>query len=291
MSVVGHVESLWRYPVKSMRGEELQDAFIGFSGMYGDRLYAFHSTTARPVLPFLTGRDLAEMLLYQPGFRHPEKAARPVNVAEAHAIPPGANPLYAGPAELAVDVRTPDGDVLAIDSPVLHHRLSTALGGEDVRTPDGDVLAIDSPVLHHRLSTALGGEGTLTLRRSDRAMTDCRPISLISTQTIAALAEEIGMALDRRRFRANICIDLDAASGFAEDALLGRSLKIGARTVVVIVERDPRCKMITLDPDTAQASPAILRTVAQAHEGKAGVYAAVLTEGTIRPGDEIVLMS
>jgi uncharacterized protein YcbX len=263
MSVVGHVESLWRYPVKSMRGEELQDAFIGFSGMYGDRLYAFHSTTARPVLPFLTGRDLAEMLLYQPGFRHPEKAARPVNVAEAHAIPPGANPLYAGPAELAVDVRT----------------------------PDGDVLAIDSPVLHHRLSTALGGEGTLTLRRSDRAMTDCRPISLISTQTIAALAEEIGMALDRRRFRANICIDLDAASGFAEDALLGRSLKIGARTVVVIVERDPRCKMITLDPDTAQASPAILRTVAQAHEGKAGVYAAVLTEGTIRPGDEIVLIS
>ena len=32
---VGTVESLWRYPVKSMRGEELQEAFIGFAGVYG----------------------------------------------------------------------------------------------------------------------------------------------------------------------------------------------------------------------------------------------------------------
>ena len=41
---------------------------------------------------------------------------------------------------------------------------------------------------------------------------------------------------------------------------------------------------------TAQASPEILRTVARTHEGKAGIYAAVLTEGTIRPGDEITLL-
>ena len=38
MSVVGKVDSLWRYPVKSMRGEELEEAFVGFSGVYGDRL-------------------------------------------------------------------------------------------------------------------------------------------------------------------------------------------------------------------------------------------------------------
>ena len=42
MGVVGKVESLWRYPVKSMRGEELEEAiFVGFAGVYGDRLYAF----------------------------------------------------------------------------------------------------------------------------------------------------------------------------------------------------------------------------------------------------------
>ncbi len=46
MKVVGKVESLWRYPVKSMRGEELQEAYVGFPGVYGDRLYAFRSSRA-----------------------------------------------------------------------------------------------------------------------------------------------------------------------------------------------------------------------------------------------------
>ena len=44
MSVVGRVESVWRYPVKSMRGEELPEIFAGFAGVYGDRLFAFKST-------------------------------------------------------------------------------------------------------------------------------------------------------------------------------------------------------------------------------------------------------
>jgi uncharacterized protein YcbX len=39
MNIVGHLDSLWRYPVKSMCGEELKESFVGFSGIYGDRLY------------------------------------------------------------------------------------------------------------------------------------------------------------------------------------------------------------------------------------------------------------
>ena len=46
MGVVGKIESLWRYPVKSMRGEELQEAFVGFAGVYGDRVYAFRNSAA-----------------------------------------------------------------------------------------------------------------------------------------------------------------------------------------------------------------------------------------------------
>ena len=45
MRVVGKIQSLWRYPVKSMRGEELPEAFAGFPGIYGDRLYAFPCET------------------------------------------------------------------------------------------------------------------------------------------------------------------------------------------------------------------------------------------------------
>ena len=41
MSVIGQVESLWSYPVKSMCGQALGEVFVGFSGVYGDRLFAF----------------------------------------------------------------------------------------------------------------------------------------------------------------------------------------------------------------------------------------------------------
>jgi uncharacterized protein YcbX len=46
MTAIGKVESLWRYPVKSMRGEEMSEAFVGFAGVYGDRLFAFKSTAS-----------------------------------------------------------------------------------------------------------------------------------------------------------------------------------------------------------------------------------------------------
>ena len=93
MSIVGEVESLWRYPVKSMRGEELAEAFVGFAGIYGDRLFAFKSSARPPSFPYLTGRELEEMLLYRPRFRDPAKAARPPNLAAAEAIAPGLSPL------------------------------------------------------------------------------------------------------------------------------------------------------------------------------------------------------
>ena len=69
MSIVGNVESLWRYPVKSMRGEELDEAFLGFSGMYGDRIFAFTSLAGMKGFPFFTGREQQEMLRYRPRFR------------------------------------------------------------------------------------------------------------------------------------------------------------------------------------------------------------------------------
>jgi uncharacterized protein YcbX len=258
MSLVGRIDSLWRYPVKSMRGEPLAEAFIGFPGIYGDRLYAVRSAAQPAGFPFLTGREQAQLLLYRPRFRHADKAARPANLAAAEAMAPGVTPLYADPADLAVDVETPSGEVLAVDDPALLGRLGEA--------------------------------ASLTLLRSERALTDCRPVSLFSLQTARQLAAEVGAPVDERRFRANIYADLAGTSGFAEDGFVGRRLQLGAKAVVAILERDPRCKMITLDPDTAAASPEILRRVARFHDGKAGVYGAVLVEGTVRSGDELALL-
>jgi len=262
MKIIGKVESLWRYPVKSMRGEELQEAFVGFPGVYGDRVYAFRSSAAPEGFPYLTGREQEKMLQYRPTYRHPERMAKPANLAAAEAIAPGVTPVYGGPADLAVDVETPAGERLAIDDPALMRMLC-----------DG-----------------ISGRHELTLLRSDHAMTDCRPISLFSLQTVRQLSHELGAEMDKRRFRANVYVELESGNGFGEDAFVGRTLKIGAKTTIAVIERDPRCKMITLDPDTARANPEIMRRLARAHDGKAGIYAAVLVEGTIRSEDEIALL-
>lgn len=100
-----------------------------------------------------------------------------------------------------------------------------------------------------------------------------------------------GVDLDKRRFRANVYVELDSGTAFGEEEFVGRKLRIGAKATIAIMDRDPRCKMITLDPVTARANPEVMRSVAQGHEGMAGVYGAILIEGTIRSGDEIALLN
>ena len=262
MRVVGKVESLWRYPVKSMRGEELQEAFVGFPGLYGDRVYAFRSSAAPKGFPYLTGREQEAMLLYRPRYRYPERAARPGNLADAEAIGSGLTPVYGDFADLMVDVET----------------------------PAGEWLAIDDPRLMSMLREGLNDRHELTLLRSVRSMTDCRPVSIISLQTVHQLSKEVGLDLDKRRFRANVYVELDSGTAFAEEEFVGRNLRLGARAVIAVVKRDSRCKMLTIDPDTAQPEPEVMRRLARDHDSMAGIYGAVLAEGTIRPGDEIRLV-
>jgi hypothetical protein len=121
-------------------------------------------------------------------------------------------------------------------------------------------------------------------------MTDCRPISIFSLQTARHLSKEFGIELDKRRFRANIYAEFESVTAFGEDEFVGRNLRIGTKTTIAVVNRDSRCKMITLDPDTAHQEPEIMRRLNRDHEGKAGIYGVVLAESTIQPGDEIALL-
>jgi uncharacterized protein YcbX len=246
-----------------MRGEELEQAFVGFSGIYGDRIFAIRSSASPAGFPFFTAREQQEMLRYQPRFREPSCAVEPPNLSHAAAIGSGVTPLYGDAADLAVEVDDPSGRAFAIDDPEL---LEVLLSG----TRDGH---------------------ELTLLRSERALTDCRPVSLFSMQTVRQIENEVGEAMDCRRFRANIYIDLNSGAGFGEDSLVGRSLRIGSRVVISVLDRDARCKMITLDPDTGVANPEVARTLASNHEGKAGVYCAVLVEGKVSRGDAIELLT
>jgi len=97
----------------------MDELFAGYAGVYGDRLFAFKSSASRPGFPWFTAREQRQMLRYQPRFRNPEKAARPINWAEAEKLPPGANPVSASPSELMIDVETPSGEAIAIDDPAL----------------------------------------------------------------------------------------------------------------------------------------------------------------------------
>ena len=262
MTTIGTVESLWRYPVKSMRGTEMPEVFMGFSGIYGDRCYAFKNSAARKGFPYLNANVQQRMLLYSPQFRHPERASKPPNLTEAANIAPGVTPAN-GEAE----------DMIL-----------------DVVTPSGEIVSIDDPALIKLLGEGISEKNQLKLVRSDRALTDCRPVSLISLQTVRQLESELGIPIDKRRFRANIYFNFASdGGGFAEDDYVGRRLRIGSKATLMVLERDPRCKMISLDPDTGEHTPDVLRKVAQAHGNFAGVYCAVLVEGLLKKGDLIEL--
>ena len=262
MKTVGTVESLWRYPVKSMGGAEVPEVFMGFSGIYGDRCYAFKNSAARKGFPYLNASVQQRMLLCRPQFRHPERASKPPNLTEAESIAPGVNPANGDAEDMALDVITPSGEIVSVE---------------------------DSALIK-LLGEGISEKNRLELVRSDRALTDCRPVSLISLQTVRQIQSELGMTLDKRRFRANIYVNFaPEGGGFAEDSFVGCRLRIGSKATVMVLERDPRCKLISLDPDTGEHNPEVLRKVARAHGNYAGVYCAVLVEGLVKKGDLIEL--
>src|SRR5438552_18044772 len=127
MSTIGTVESLWRYPVKSMCGEELGELFASYAGVYGDRLFAFESSASPRGFPFFTGREQRQMIRYRARFRDQEKAARPVNLGEAEKLSPNINPILANAGDMMIDVDTPDGKTFAIDDPALIETLCAGL--------------------------------------------------------------------------------------------------------------------------------------------------------------------
>lgn len=260
MERIGTLETACRYPVKSMAGEELDAAFVGFAGVMGDRMFAFLRAGGLKGFPWHTGREHENLVLYKPRYDQAAETVTPVDCAASFALGPGANPIFPGRAAFDVSVTTPAGRTLPVEAAELAAELAER-GGDAV-----------------------------TLRFSERSLYDCRPVSLFGNATARALGEELGRPMDRRRFRANFYVDWGDDQPFREDGLVGRTLQVGDKLQIAVLERDPRCKMITLDPDTGEADPRVLRRVAQAHDGRAGVYAAVLVEGVVRRGDPIWLV-
>ena len=133
---------------------------------------------------------------------------------------------------------------------------------------------------------APGPGGGARLIRQDRGVFDTFPLSLVTTQSIAWLAESTGVTLDPQRFRPNLLVEAVGDAPFAEDSWVGSTLRIGGLRLR-IDKRDGRCLVVTLDPATGESEPAILRLVARERDGCFGVYGTTVTPGRIAVGDEL----
>ncbi|MEL6553787.1 MAG: MOSC N-terminal beta barrel domain-containing protein [Cyanobacteria bacterium J06621_11] len=262
MSTVGTLESIWRYPVKSMRGESLDEAFVAFAGLMGDRVYSFVTDKGNPGFPWFTARDVESLLLYTPRYQQAGATLMPSNLEAAQGMAPGINPLTPTLQDFSVEVETPAGETYHLDDDTFLGHIQT-----------------------------LSGDPTLRVHFTQKSQYDCRPLSLFSIQLQESLSEALAVEVDKRRFRANFYVSWNENKPARyENELVGKRLKIGDQLEINVLERDPRCKMITLDPDTSEANPSIIKHLASNHEGYAGVYGAVLVEGVVKAGDAIELL-
>lgn len=257
---LGRIESIWRYPVKGMRGEELPHVYAGFAGLMGDRVYGVIAEDGDPAFPWHTGRDQEEFVLYKARYKSGEDLLLPQHLDAFEGLAPGIKPVDPSDEAFKVEVETPEGKTFDIESAAFLEDLQNA------------------------------SERSLRVHFSQKGQHDCRPLSIFSLSAAAKLGEETGMEIDKRRFRANFYVEWeDQSDPYYEFSLVGKTLKIGERLEVAVIERDPRCKMITLDPDTADEAPKLLQHVSRNHGGDAGVFAAVLQEGRVKQGDAIFL--
>ena len=259
---IGSIESIWRYPVKGMRGEEIPHTYTAFTGLMGDRIYGVVAADGDPGHPWHTARNQEEFLLYKPSYKTSEALLLPENLDATYSEwAPGIDPLY------------PDADAFKVS----------------VVTADGVTYDdIEDPAFIADLEKLTGR--SLRIHTTQRGIFDARPVSIFSLSAAAKLGEELGMDIDKRRFRANFYVAWDNQDDpFYENTLVGKTIKIGEWLEVMIVDRDPRCEMITLDPDTADDTPKILQHLARKHSGEAGVFAAVIQRGRVNKGDPIFL--
>ena len=119
-------------------------------------------------------------------------------------------------------------------------------------------------------------------------MFDAMPLSLISTQTLAALGELAGRELDALRFRPNLLIDASDPAPFQEEAWVGATLRIGGMRMR-IDQRDDRCVIVNVDPVSTERDPRVLRALAREREACAGVYGSTVEPGRVAIGDPVSL--
>ncbi len=270
LKLAGSVVALWRYPVKSMQGEELLALAFGPRGAVGDRAYA--------LVDQATGKVASA--------KNPRKWGRLFECHAAFMAPPAAEG-----AAPPVRVTLPDGRVLISGHDDVDGALSALFGRTvtlaTVPPPDPELEEYwpDIDGLAHRDAV------------TDEAMPsgtffDLATVHLLTTATLDRLRALYPQGrFEVRRFRPNVVVDTaEDSEGFAEDAWVGRTLALGDEVRLRVTGPCPRCVMTTLPQSDLPRDVGILGAAAKHHDANVGVYASVMHGGTVQRGDRVRLI-
>ncbi len=283
---VGSVVSVWRYPVKSMQGEELNGAIVTDRGVLGDRAYAVMDRTTGYIASAKHPRKWGKLLECRAGFVEPPQPSAP--------LPP-------------VWITLPDGTAINSTQSDVDWVLSSVLGRDVTLLFKAPV----APIREANRSPIDGSSHPETIMQEKMAIAapsdtffDYAALHVLTTATINRLQQLYSAGrFEVRRFRPNLVVATVGDDGdFVENNWLGHSLAIGTQVHLHTIDPCPRCVVTTLAQGDLPRDLGILRTVAQHNAiasvtlapgvvfpAVAGVYANVLQGGTICQGDSVWL--
>jgi uncharacterized protein YcbX len=249
MEPVGTVAQLWRYPVKSFQGEQVERLEVGPGGARGDRGLAVVDPAARKVLSAKRWPDL----------------------------------LHASARRDGDDVvlTLPDGSEHVASDPGVHGALSSWLD-HDVRLEAPPAEGVYPMEMH----TGMSDEDTPLFDWPGPPGTwlDLADVHWLTTASLAAIAgEHPDGQWDVRRFRPTALIEA-SRDGFVEDGWAEVALGPVRSSVLMPT---PRCSMPSRAQPGLDRDTAIGTTIRDRHDNNLGLYASITEAGTISVGDTV----
>jgi uncharacterized protein YcbX len=273
-AVAGTVCELWRYPVKSMLGEQSAELTITTAGVVGDRAWALREIESGRIA---SAKKHPRLLEFRARY--------------------DTEPRQSSSGRVVIE--PPRGPHFFADDHDASERLSSILGMPmrlENRPSPNEKTSIDR--------TNVFGDVPVSQLKPDwtpetmpdhfqlmaSSFKEIGPLFVVTSGSIDHLRElQGGTALiDRRRFRPNIYIDSGPSVGrFVEDDWLGCSLLVGEHVQLTGLEPTLWCVTSTLAQEDLPRDLSVLRTAAQHHKGCLGVYASVASEGQVQVGSRV----
>jgi len=283
LTVIGTIKEIWRYPVKSMRGERLDTCVVGDKGLKGDRGWAVRDDTVKEIR---SGRTLPKLL---------DCCARYLTEPTEEPYP-------------AAMITLPDGTKLSSDSDEINGRLTDLVGKPvsiwPIQSPENTEhyrrLPMDEETLRKEFARE-PGEPIPDLRQFPEILMkyvsvpgtyfDVTPVQFLTTSSLAFLRSRNPDAnWSPIRFRPNFVIDTGEDESLVENTWLGKRIRLGGVELGCDAP-SPRCAItIRSQGDVIEGDPTILRTIVREADQNLGLYCNVHKSGAVRIGDEVTLV-